>query len=122
MKNEKKQTGKVNYIWVLAGAYLIYLAYKLLRGLSRGETSPGFAIGFAVLFVVVGAMVLYREWKAYKFGLEHIDDPDTWSDEEEDAELAELTESIKSGEADDAEEDDMEHTDDEPEDEEEEQI
>ena len=29
MKNEKKQTGRVNYVWVLAGGYLLYLAAQL---------------------------------------------------------------------------------------------
>lgn len=36
-KYNPNQTGRVNYIWVLAGGYLIYLAYKLLRGLFLGR-------------------------------------------------------------------------------------
>ena len=100
-KPEKKQTGKVNYVWVLAGGYLIYLAYKILRTFLAGEADePLLAIGFVILFVVVGGLVLLREWKAYKFGMEHIDDPETWSDdEEEDEELAQLMESSKSAAA-----------------------
>ena len=96
-KSGKKQTGKVNYIWVLAGGYLVYLAYKIFRTFLAGESDePMLAIGAVVLFVAVGGLLLLREWKAYKFGVEHIDDPDTWSDdEEEDKELAQLMESSK---------------------------
>ena len=95
-KPEKKQSGKVNYIWVLAGGYLIYLAYKLIRGLFTGEAVKlWIAIPCIVAFLVVGGLVLLREWKAYKYGVEHIDDPDSWSDENEEdevlaAELAEI--------------------------------
>ena len=95
-KPEKKQSGKVNYIWVLAGGYLIYLAYKLIRGLFTGEAVKlWIAIPCIVAFLVVGGLVLLREWKAYKYGVDHIDDPDSWSDEDEEdealaAELAEI--------------------------------
>ena len=95
-KPEKKQSGKVNYIWVLAGGYLIYLAYKLIRGLFAGEAVKlWIAIPCIVAFLVVGGLVLLREWKAYKYGVDHIDDPDSWSDEDEEdealaAELAEI--------------------------------
>ena len=96
MKNEKKQTGKVNYIWVLAGGYLIYLAFKLLSGAFKGETDqPVIGIAGAVLFIVVGVLVLLREWKAYKYGLDHIDDPDSWSDEEEDEQLEALIDATR---------------------------
>ena len=100
MKNDRNnnQTGKVNYIWVLAGGYLIYLAYKLFRDLFKGDApNVGLSIGCGILFVVVGAYALYREWRAYKFGLDHIDDPSTWSDEEEDEQLAELMGAAKAG-------------------------
>lgn len=119
MKNEKKQTGKVNYIWVLAGGYLIYLAFKLLSGAFKGETDqPVIGIAGAVLFIVVGVLVLLREWKAYKYGLDHIDDPDSWSDEEEDTELAELMEASKTAVE---KEEPSEDVSDDPEDDEEEQ-
>ncbi len=93
-KPEKKQSGRVNYIWVLAGGYLIYLAYKLIRGLFAGEgVNLLIAIPCIAVFLLVGGLVLLREWKAYKYGMDHIDDPDSWSDEDEDAELkAELAE------------------------------
>ena len=95
-KYNPNQTGRVNYIWVLAGGYLIYLAYKLLRGLVQGDVdNPPLAIGAAILFIVVGAYALFREWRAYKFGLDNIDDPSTWSDEEEDEQLEALMDSTR---------------------------
>lgn len=95
-KYNPNQTGRVNYIWVLAGGYLIYLAYKLLRGLFQGDVdNPPLAIGAAILFIVVGAYALFREWRAYKFGLDNIDDPSTWSDEEEDEQLEALMDSTR---------------------------
>jgi hypothetical protein len=42
-----------------------------------------------IVFLIVGGLLMLREWKAYKFGLDHIDDPETWSDEAEDPVLLE---------------------------------
>lgn len=89
-RNEKQQTGRVNYIWVLAGGYLLYLGGKLLYGLYRdgGEgLSPVVAIAAAAVFAAVGIALLAREWKAYRYALAHKDDPSTWNDE-----LADLAE------------------------------
>ena len=33
--------------------------------------------------MIVGGLMLWREWKAYKFAVDHKDDPTTWSDEPE---------------------------------------
>ena len=87
---EKKRSGKVNYVWVLAGGYLVYLAAQLLFGMRKSET-PMIALGGGLVFLVIGGGVMLREWKAYQYGLEHIDDPETWSDEnyEEEAVLQE---------------------------------
>lgn len=88
---EKKQTGRVNYVWVLAGGYLLYLAIQLLGGVFYGKSdTPAIGICGGVVFAVVGGMLIYREWKAYQYGKAHIDDPSTWSDEPE--ELAEESE------------------------------
>ena len=82
MNHQKKQTGKVNYVWVLAGGYLIYLAIKVFREVFLGRSSnPIFSIVGGVVFVVIGLAVMLREWRAYQYGLKHIDDPTTWSDE-----------------------------------------
>ena len=43
--------------------------------------APMFTVPVAAVFIAIGAVLLGREWRAYKYGKEHIDDPDTWSDE-----------------------------------------
>jgi len=84
MKNDKKQTGRVNYIWVLAGGYLIYLAIKIFKIVLAGESDvPPFGFVGGIVYAVIGALLLLREWKAYRFALAHKDDPSTWSDEPE---------------------------------------
>lgn len=82
--NEKKPTGKVNVFRVLAGGYLLYLSYCLARDLMKGvgNSAPLAVVGI-IVFVAFGGWLLWREWKAYRFGVEHIDDPTTWSDEPE---------------------------------------
>ena len=83
MSNGKKQTGKVNYVWVLAGGYLLYLAAQLFFNvIRRTSDSPAIGVTGGVVFTVAGGWLLWREWKAYRFGLAHKDDPSTWSDEE----------------------------------------
>lgn len=95
-KTPEKKSGKVNYVWVLAGGYLAYLGAQLLFGVGKSETPMVGLIG-GLVFVIVGGALMLREWKSYKYGLDHIDDPETWSDEElPEAEEAEvLPESAK---------------------------
>ena len=84
MDQEKRPRGRVNYVWVLAGGYLVYIAVQLFKGAAKGETDyPALGIIGGVLFVAFGGFMLWREWKAYRFALEHKDDPTTWSDEPE---------------------------------------
>lgn len=84
MKNNKRQSAKVNYVWVLAGGYLIYLAFQLIVGVINGSSEqPVVGIIGGAVFALVGALALLREWKAYKYGQEHIDDPETWTDDPE---------------------------------------
>lgn len=84
---EKKQTGRVNYVWVLAGGYLIYLAVQLLGGVWTGKSdSPAVGAAGGLVFLVIGALLILREWRAYQYGKAHIDDPSTWSDEPEESE------------------------------------
>lgn len=83
----KKQTGRVNYVWVLAGGYLVYLAAKTLSVVVNGESdAPMITVPFAIGYALLGAWLLHREWKAYRYGVEHKDDPDSWT---EDAQLPE---------------------------------
>ena len=82
MNGKKKQTGRVNYVWILAGGYLLYLAAQLFYNVVKGTSdSPPVGIAGGTVFVVIGGFLLWREWKAYRFALEHKDDPSTWSDE-----------------------------------------
>ena len=81
-KKQKDRRGKVNYIWVGCGAYLIYLGYRVFSMFWKGTAgAPMFTVPAAAVFIAIGAVLLGREWRAYKYGKEHIDDPDTWSDE-----------------------------------------
>ena len=84
MKHEKKQTGKVNYIWVLAGGYLVYLAIQIFKTVFAGDSDvPAVGIAGGVAFVAIGAWLMLREWRAYRYGMAHKDDPETWSDDPE---------------------------------------
>ncbi len=81
-KQERKPTGRVNYIWILAGGYLFYLAYQLFSGLWKGDAeNPVLNIAGGVVFTVAAVLMYLREWRAYRYGLAHKDDPSTWSDE-----------------------------------------
>lgn len=84
MNEKKKQTGRVNIVRGLAAVYLLVLAFRLLRSVAKGETEmvAVSAIG-GLVFAAVGAVLAYGEWKAYRFGLEHKDDPETWNDNPE---------------------------------------
>ena len=89
---EKKPSGRANYVWVLGGGYLVYTAYKLIRDLIKGQSDMYVvSILSAVIFAAAGGWMLWREWKAYKYGKDHIDDPSTWSldDDEEDVSAVE---------------------------------
>ncbi len=79
-KFPQKKTGRVNYIWVLAGGYLWYLAAKLL-GRLRTTDSLVLNLAGAAVFLAAGGWLFWREWSAYQYGLAHKDDPATWSDE-----------------------------------------
>lgn len=101
--NEKKEKGprQVNYLWVLAGGYLVYLGGELIYDVIKGEsTLEFFGILAAVVFILVGGWLCLREWKIYRYGTkeeqemlseeaeetalpEETDDADTAEDEEE---------------------------------------
>ena len=82
MDGKKKQTGRVNYVWILAGGDLLYLAAQLFFNVFKGTSdSPVIGITGGTVFTAIGTFLLWREWKAYRFALEHKDDPSTWSDE-----------------------------------------
>lgn len=82
MDENKNPKRRFSYVWPLAGLYLVYLAYRLVRNVLDGATAyPGMALAGAVLFLAIGGFLLYREWKTYQYDLAHKDDPTTWSDD-----------------------------------------
>ena len=63
-RDGNKQRGWVNYFRVLAGGYLLYLAYRLMRGLWDGTAENVLLNGAAgAVFAAAGAVILWREWK-----------------------------------------------------------
>lgn len=68
-------TGRLS-IYVVAGGYLIYLAYGLLKNLIDQEptTMPLFLqILFIILFTGIGITLLVFAWKTWKKGRENSD-------------------------------------------------
>ena len=100
--NQQKQRGSVNYAWVLAGGYLVFTAIKIFKIILAGQSdAPVFGTIGGIAFILVGAFLLLREWKAYRYGQEHIDDPTTWTLDEDEEETGLIAESA----SEDAEED-----------------
>jgi hypothetical protein len=65
-----------NIIRVLAGGYLLYLAYQMIQSLRAGDADPAWVIIAAtVLFVVSGAVILY-------YGIRGVIQQSQMSDEE----------------------------------------
>lgn len=82
MDKNKTPKRRFSYVWPLAGLYLLYLAYQLVRNALDGTTAyPVMAVAGAVVFIAIGGFLLYREWKTYQYDLAHKDDPSTWSDD-----------------------------------------
>ena len=66
-EENEKDSRQVNYLWVLAGGYLMYLGGELIYGVIKGESTLGFlGILAAAVFFAVGGWVCLREWKAYR--------------------------------------------------------
>ncbi len=84
--NRQPQRGSVNYVWVLGGGYLLYTAIRLFQRLWTGETET---VALNVIgggfFAVVGALMLWREWRAYQYGKAHMDDPESWTTQTQNA-------------------------------------
>lgn len=89
MNQKKDSRGNVRYLWVLVGAYLLYLAYQQAQYLYRWvmgergiETGNPIVSGVSgAIFAAVGVWVIWREWAAWKYAEAHKDDPETWSDD-----------------------------------------
>ena len=124
-KPSKDERGNVRYLWVLVGAYLLYLAWQQLQLLLRGEAvNTGdmvLCVVSGAVFAAVGAWVIYREWRAWQYAQAHKDDPETWGDASEknpaypDAPELEEGESMEPSDAQEREEDEGEKGPDAPE-------
>lgn len=72
MANDKKRplvSKSSLIIRVVAGMYLIYLAYELLMGLNASEGAPvGVAIGAAVIFAIFGIVLVAVSGRAFLKG------------------------------------------------------
>lgn len=68
-KKKDKGPRMVNYAWVLAGIYLMYLAGELIISAVKG-TATNFVINIlaAVLFLAAGVYLCLREWNIYRYG------------------------------------------------------
>lgn len=68
-KQGRKPTGRVNYIWVLAAMYLLYVAYQLFSRAWKGEAEnlPLNIVG-GVVFLAAAVLLVLREWRAYQYG------------------------------------------------------
>ena len=96
-KPSRDERGNVRYLWVLVGAYLLYLAYQQAQLLWRGEATKTMAavcVVSGLVFAGVGAWVIFREWQAWRYAQAHKDDPETWG------EASELPEASENADAD----------------------
>ena len=67
-KNRNGRRG-VKFVWPLAGGYLVYLGGKLLWMCYRGESSSMVLSTLAgIMFMVLGGLVVLREWHIYRGG------------------------------------------------------
>ena len=64
MNKKKTENRPVNYMMVLAGIALIYLAVKMLRDVEQVD-SLFLGIAIAVAFALIGAWLLLTELRAY---------------------------------------------------------
>ena len=79
-KQKKSGPREVNFIWPLAGGYLIYLGGKLLWMCWRGQGSnPVLSVLAGIVFMVAGGLIIRREWNIYNNGMQ----PDESSEEAE---------------------------------------
>lgn len=95
-KQGRKPTGRVNYIWVMAAMYLLYVSYQLFSRIWKGEAeSLPLNIAGGVVFLASAVLLILREWRAYQYGKAHIDDPETWSDEPEEDGALETSQAVE---------------------------
>ena len=96
-EHDRKPPAGANWIWVMGGCYLLYLAASMLMRVYNGTTEMvGMSIVGAVVFIVCGIAMIWREWRNDRRAkeerrrrLEEADDPEA---EEADGEADEAPE------------------------------
>ena len=97
-QHDRKPPAGANWIWVMGGCYLLYLAASMLMRVYDGTTEMvGVSIVGAVVFIVCGIGMIWREWRndrrakeeRQRRRLEEADDPEA---EEADGEADEAPE------------------------------
>lgn len=89
-KRDRKPPAGANWIWVMGGCYLLYLAADMLMRVHDGTTEMvGVSIVGAVVFIVCGIAMIWREWRNDRRAkeerrrrLEEADDPEEIDEEE----------------------------------------
>lgn len=63
-EHDRKPPAGANWIWVMGGCYLLYLAVSMLMRVYDGTTEMvGVSIVGAVVFIVCGIGMIWREWR-----------------------------------------------------------
>lgn len=85
-KPSKDERGNVRYLWVLVGAYLLYLAWQQLQLILQGEAVKTGDVILCVVsgavFAAVGVWVILREWRAWRYAQTRKDNPEGDASEE----------------------------------------
>ena len=83
-ERDRKPPAGTNWIWVLGGCYLLYLAASMLMRVYDGTTEMvTVSVIGAVVFIVCGIAMIWREWRNDRRAkeerrrrLEEADDPE----------------------------------------------
>lgn len=87
MGKKPQKFRNVNYVWVLGGGYLIYLAVKVFYMIAVGTAgAPLFSGIGATLFLLLGLWLIWREWRSYTWYKKHQTEIDAMLAEELEAE------------------------------------
>ena len=71
----KRDPSKVNYIAVMAGAYIVYVAVRMFQRFFEGSTrDPAVNLLGGLIFGAVGIGLIVQEWRVYR-GLQRSQEP-----------------------------------------------
>lgn len=73
---KQPQRDQVNYILVMGGGYVLYMAANLFIRLFNGEAeNPAVNLFGGGFFALAGIWLIWREWKVYRYAQKHKDAP-----------------------------------------------